>query len=611
SAPATAPGPQAPEPDEAKSAHPTTGGPLLSEGYASTPSDGYLTDEDTNARTARHQDIESEGYAYESEETKDDRATGSGYASTPSDGYLTEEDINARTARHQDIESEGYAYESEETKADEPHPTSAIVSEGYATDDEIKARVTDNRAIVSEGYATDDEIKARVTDNQAIVSEGYATDDEIKARVTDNQAIVSEGYATDDEIKARVTESQTDESEDDAYESEETKDRTAPEAREVKKQALAEVRESAAPTKKAEKPPKPDPDVPAVRKHRAWLIANLPRSYEGEKGTNRPSLLEHAQKLADSIALAYRLLVELKALDPGDEEARARLLSVFGKEHPARLAPTYEKSVAALQQRHETLLEKARREELPIDADGTMHDVSQRVVEYDEGDAAQEYSTVLVGGKKLWRHDKKTTVDTAASVTHQTGLGAEIFVVGMNNEIHMASHKIGKFHHSSLLGGKPVAMAGEMAVTDGKIDWMSNKSGHYWPTLPQFLQFLYHLSQDEVPLDFPVRSMVTEGAFPPGTTAQQFLDGVDSTGKPDPKQGHDHVKTQTMLQAWIKEITKPEVKRVLADNGWTMKTADQELVVTDANGEAVPNTEVRRALKAAYPDKRPRSETNS
>ena len=39
--------------------------------------------------------------------------------------------------------------------------------------------------------------------------------------------------------------------------------------------------------------------------------------------------------------------------------------------------------------------------------------------------------------------------------------------------------KVGEFHHSSLLGGEPVAAAGEMAVKNGVLLFLSNKSGHY------------------------------------------------------------------------------------------------------------------------------------
>jgi len=255
-------------------------------------------------------------------------------------------------------------------------------------------------------------------------------------------------------------------------------------------------------------------------------------------------------------------------------------------------------------------LEKVRREELPITEDGTVDTgaLSTRMVEYDD-ESAQQRSTVLVGGGKLFRSDEsKTPVDTAKSVTHQTGPGAEIFVVSETNEIHMASHKLGKFHHSSLLGGKPVSMAGEMKVTAGKIDWISNKSGHYAPSKEQLLQFLYHLGKDGVPLTFEVKGM-GKAAYKPGTTAAQVVAGIGSDGTEVAKFGHDHAKTQSVLAAWKTELGKPAFKKVFADNGWRCDHYDDVYEVEDKKtGKTVPGKAIRDAFKRAYPGRQPREE---
>lgn len=41
---------------------------------------------------------------------------------------------------------------------------------------------------------------------------------------------------------------------------------------------------------------------------------------------------------------------------------------------------------------------------------------------------------------------------------------------------------MGRFQHSSLGGGKPIAGAGELVVRDGIFVEISNKSDHYQPT---------------------------------------------------------------------------------------------------------------------------------
>ena len=41
--------------------------------------------------------------------------------------------------------------------------------------------------------------------------------------------------------------------------------------------------------------------------------------------------------------------------------------------------------------------------------------------------------------------------------------------------------KMGESHHSSLLGERPVAGAGEIGVKNGELVFLSDKSGHYMP----------------------------------------------------------------------------------------------------------------------------------
>lgn len=59
-----------------------------------------------------------------------------------------------------------------------------------------------------------------------------------------------------------------------------------------------------------------------------------------------------------------------------------------------------------------------------------------------------------------------------------------IFVMAESGELYLSKNrKVGEFHHSSFLAGKPVAAAGEMIIKKGIIIEINNASGHYMPSL--------------------------------------------------------------------------------------------------------------------------------
>ncbi len=66
------------------------------------------------------------------------------------------------------------------------------------------------------------------------------------------------------------------------------------------------------------------------------------------------------------------------------------------------------------------------------------------------------------------------------------GTTPPIFVVDADGRIFVhPAPKGGEIHHSSLAGGQPVALAGQLVVKDGYIVHIDNMSGHYQPTLEQ------------------------------------------------------------------------------------------------------------------------------
>jgi hypothetical protein len=73
-----------------------------------------------------------------------------------------------------------------------------------------------------------------------------------------------------------------------------------------------------------------------------------------------------------------------------------------------------------------------------------------------------------------------------------------IFVMSPEGRIYFApggTVKRGQFQHSSFLAGAPVAAAGEMVVVNGEIRALSRRSGHYWPSQENAMQFLSELAR--------------------------------------------------------------------------------------------------------------------
>lgn len=137
--------------------------------------------------------------------------------------------------------------------------------------------------------------------------------------------------------------------------------------------------------------------------------------------------------------------------------------------------------------------------------------LSRRKVVYDHELRAQNATKITIRNGLLYTSDNRL-LDTREYVTHFSGPGYAIFVVSQEGHFHVSSHSVGHRHHSSLLGGAAVAGAGELKVQQGKIRWLSNKSGHYCPDIYQFLQTLHSLHVQGVLMDFPLKFMQVSAA---------------------------------------------------------------------------------------------------
>jgi hypothetical protein len=150
-------------------------------------------------------------------------------------------------------------------------------------------------------------------------------------------------------------------------------------------------------------------------------------------------------------------------------------------------------------------------------------------VKYFESDAARgEYE--VIGGAPLKQGNLPGSFDTRNMASLQgAGRGYGIYVMSPDNRFYSGSHKVGLFHHSSFLAGMPVAGAGEWKVTNGKLEEITNKSGHYRPGPVQMINTLKELRRRGTKLG-TVKLVIRgdgAGAFPSAgswlTTKEQSL----------------------------------------------------------------------------------------
>ncbi|MEP7020182.1 MAG: hypothetical protein ABI808_05990 [Pseudonocardiales bacterium] len=128
-----------------------------------------------------------------------------------------------------------------------------------------------------------------------------------------------------------------------------------------------------------------------------------------------------------------------------------------------------------------------------------------KVVHYFD-DAERAEARLFVKDGKLFDATGRP-FDTAAGVSvHSPGQGRAIFVMDKDGNIFASNYQeIGKMHHSSLLGGQPVAGAGELAVENGTLKVITNNSGHYRPPTEYTEQVLRWLEQQGVDISGVVR----------------------------------------------------------------------------------------------------------
>jgi len=106
------------------------------------------------------------------------------------------------------------------------------------------------------------------------------------------------------------------------------------------------------------------------------------------------------------------------------------------------------------------------------------------------------------------------------------------YVWGEDKALYAASHRTGKLHHSSFLGGDAVRCAGMIGVKNGKVTWIDNDSGHYRPGTHHLHNLVSYLNKYQV---FAPKAIVNDMAENKSASVREFLSrSIDGSTWPRP-----------------------------------------------------------------------------
>lgn len=148
--------------------------------------------------------------------------------------------------------------------------------------------------------------------------------------------------------------------------------------------------------------------------------------------------------------------------------------------------------------------------------EGWRADGSDGVVRYLTPEESAARRLTVGSDGKLYDASGKL-FDTSRISAHNASPGRAIFVMDQHGNIYTSlgnEARPSHFHHSSLLGGRDVAMAGEIEVRNGQLKFINNQSGHYQPPNNLLAQAETHLKAQG--LDFS-QATVEPSRFPAST----------------------------------------------------------------------------------------------
>ncbi len=142
-----------------------------------------------------------------------------------------------------------------------------------------------------------------------------------------------------------------------------------------------------------------------------------------------------------------------------------------------------------------------------------------------------------------------------------------------------------EMHHSVLLGGTPALCAGIIKVSDGKITYISNESGHYKPSTENLFNFLSFLKNQGLDLkDTQIEDVSTKKTFngfdefsaayrdTHTSLTEQLSSSMDLLSQVDPVDEREHKEsksllTKTMVRSDIELKEKKDNKILLVKIG--------------------------------------------
>ena len=219
----------------------------------------------------------------------------------------------------------------------------------------------------------------------------------------------------------------------------------------------------------------------------------LTEIHHDDVGENSPALQQMEIRLKAAMAELALLRAPGPAAPAGTPGSVARLRGVF--ERTARVSEV-EQAIT---------LCKRQITQMGGTADGTGR-VTQRggraLVFYDHTLEEKGLTRTQIVGGLLYKSDGTTRIDTTTMRNpYATDDGYGIYVLSAQGNLHVSDQEVHRRHHSSLLAGISVAGAGEIRVANGTVTGITNRSGHYLPSIDHFLQVIHHLQRRLVQLD--------------------------------------------------------------------------------------------------------------
>ncbi len=156
-------------------------------------------------------------------------------------------------------------------------------------------------------------------------------------------------------------------------------------------------------------------------------------------------------------------------------------------------------------------------------------------VKYCTPEERKRYAVNVTNGALIGADNKP--YDTQEKETHFSHKGWAIYVLGYDNNLYSNTHIVNIFHHSSFFGGGPVQCGGELCCYNGKLRYITNKTGHYRSSPKEFYRLLEFLKYHGV--DLKTVLACNDVAIFDWYTAQSMFEAHGNTpqGKAPERQG--------------------------------------------------------------------------